>query len=133
MLSVQGGPPVHLPIELRLDNGIPLYVQLTEQIRVFVHEGVLHPKDPMPTVRGLAVQLGINANTVAKVYRKLQSDGLQSARGDRSQVHDRPQHQHADTLPHSPVRAIFSVRRDRHRVQLGWWRDGRVQLLDPDL
>lgn len=65
-----------LPIQIDKHSGIPLYLQLGEQIRLHVHRGTLRPGDPMPTVRGLAVDLGINANTVARVYRELQAAGL---------------------------------------------------------
>lgn len=54
----------------------PVYVQLQEQIRLLVHRGVLRPGDSMPTVRSLAVDLGINANTVNRVYRDLQAQGI---------------------------------------------------------
>ncbi len=57
-------------------SGIPLYIQLEERIRLLVHEGVLAVGDAMPTVRALAVDLSVNANTVARVYRDLQRDGV---------------------------------------------------------
>ena len=62
--------------ELHKDKGIPIYVQLVEQIRFMIHRGDLAPGAAMPTVRALAVQLTINANTVARVYRLLQDEGL---------------------------------------------------------
>lgn len=65
-----------LSVRINRKNGIPLYVQLEEQIRVLMHRGELQPGDLMPTVRELAVQLEINSNTVARVYRDLQNDGL---------------------------------------------------------
>lgn len=65
-----------LPVEIRKESGIPLYVQLAEEIRLLVHRGELRPGDQMPTVRELSVALGINANTVARVYRDLQREGL---------------------------------------------------------
>lgn len=65
-----------LPIRIDKQSGIPIYVQLGERIRLLVHEGTLEPGEGMPTVRTLAVQLGINANTVARVYRELQSAGV---------------------------------------------------------
>ena len=55
---------------------LPVYVQLAEQIRLLVRRGALSPGDPLPTVRELAVALGINANTVTRVYRDLQQEGL---------------------------------------------------------
>jgi GntR family transcriptional regulator len=46
------------------------------QIRLLIHQGALGVGDPLPTVRSLAVELGINANTVARVYRDLQAEGV---------------------------------------------------------
>lgn len=68
--------PEDLPVELNKDSGIPLYIQVREQIRLLIHQGILKPGDPVPTVRALAVQLGINANTVARIYRELEQDRL---------------------------------------------------------
>lgn len=67
-----------MPSRFRIDraSALPVYVQLAEQIRLLVHRGALAHGDPMPTVRELAVALGINANTVARVYRDLQQQGL---------------------------------------------------------
>lgn len=58
------------------ESPLPVYVQLAEQIRLLVRRGALTPGEPLPTVRELAVALGINANTVARVYRDLQQEGL---------------------------------------------------------
>ncbi|HZA49531.1 MAG TPA: GntR family transcriptional regulator, partial [Myxococcaceae bacterium] len=55
---------------------LPVYVQLAEQIRLLVRRGALSPGDPLPTVRELAVALSLNANTVTRVYRDLQQEGL---------------------------------------------------------
>jgi len=65
-----------LPVTIDKSSGIPIYIQLAERIRLLVHDGTLRPGDAMPTVRSLAVQLGINANTVARVYHELQANGL---------------------------------------------------------
>jgi GntR family transcriptional regulator len=62
--------------EIDKGSGIPFYIQLSEQIRLLVHEGKLGPGDALPTVRELAVDLEVNANTVARVYRDLKRDGL---------------------------------------------------------
>lgn len=71
-----------MPIKIDSDSGIPVYIQLGEQIRILIREGKIRVGDLMPTTRSLAVKLGINANTVARVYRELQADGqLQLRRG----------------------------------------------------
>src|SRR6185437_15262081 len=60
----------------------PLYAQLDRAIRVAIATGRLRAEDKMPTVRQLAVDLRINANTVAKVYSELERAGvLESRRG----------------------------------------------------
>lgn len=64
-----------LLINLDFDSGIPVYIQLGEQIRLLIRNGALKAGDLMPTTRSLAVQLQINVNTVARVYRDLQSSG----------------------------------------------------------
>ncbi len=65
-------------LEVRLDkaSGVPMYVQLEEQIRLMIRSGTLQQGAVLPTVRSLAVTLSVNANTVARVYRDLQRDGL---------------------------------------------------------
>lgn len=66
---------MNINMEIDADSGIPVYIQLGEQIRVLIRNGALTAGDPMPTTRSLAVQLGINVNTVARVYRDLQASG----------------------------------------------------------
>jgi len=65
-----------MPFQVQKDNGIPLYIQLEGQIRLLIQQGDLQPGDLMPTVRALAVELGVNSNTVARVYRDLQQAGV---------------------------------------------------------
>ena len=67
---------MNLPIVIDKQNGVPIYIQIEERIRLLVHQGILKAGDAMPTVRSLAVDLGVNANTVARVYRDLQTQGL---------------------------------------------------------
>ena len=56
--------------------GSPIYVQLTEQIKRAIAIGALRPGEGLPTVRGLAVDLKLNPNTVARVYRDLEREGV---------------------------------------------------------
>jgi GntR family transcriptional regulator len=55
---------------------LPLYAQLERAIRVAIATGQMRPGDQLPTVRQLAVDLRINANTVAKVYAELERAGV---------------------------------------------------------
>ena len=67
---------MELTLDIEKGSAVPIYAQLSEQIRLLIRRGVLKPGDSMPTVRMLAVELGINANTVARIYRDLQNEGL---------------------------------------------------------
>ena len=67
---------MELTVDIEKGSAVPIYAQLSEQIRLLIRRGALGPGDSMPTVRMLAVELGINANTVARVYRDLQREGL---------------------------------------------------------
>jgi GntR family transcriptional regulator len=58
----------------------PLYAQLERAIRVAIATGRLRSGDKLPTVRQLAVDLRINANTVAKVYGELERSGAVATR-----------------------------------------------------
>lgn len=69
----------------------PLYHQLERSIKFAIATGKLRIGDQLPTVRQLAVELKINANTVAKVYAELERSGvLQTRRGVGTFVQERP-------------------------------------------
>ncbi len=52
-----------------------IYEQIRSQIEKFIDAGILRPGDPLPSVRSLANDLGINPNTVMKAYRELENAG----------------------------------------------------------
>jgi DNA-binding transcriptional regulator YhcF (GntR family) len=62
-------------------SGVPPYEQVRSQVALQVRSGRLAAGTRMPTVRALAEQLGLAANTVAKAYRELESDGVLETRG----------------------------------------------------
>ena len=59
---------------------MPLYAQLTRAIQFAIATGRLQVGEQLPTVRQLAVNLRINANTVAKVYAELERSGILETR-----------------------------------------------------
>src|SRR5262245_6736136 len=65
---------------LDADDPIPLYAQLERAIKLAAITGSLKIGDRLPTVRQMAVDLRINANTVAKVYAELERQGVLSTR-----------------------------------------------------
>ena len=57
-------------------TGVPIYLQLIEQVKRSVALGVLAPGERLPTVKQLAIDLIVNPNTVARAYRELERDGV---------------------------------------------------------
>ena len=69
----------------------PIYAQLDRSIRAAIATGSLQAGVQLPTVRQLAVDLAVNANTVAKVYAQLERDGiLETRRGVGTFVREVP-------------------------------------------
>lgn len=58
------------------DNGVPIYVQLREQILALIGRGDLKPGAQLPTMRQVAVRLKIDLNTVQRAYGELERDGV---------------------------------------------------------
>jgi len=58
----------------------PIYAQLERGLRAAIASGRLTPGDQLPTVRQLAVDLQVNANTVARVYVDLERAGILETR-----------------------------------------------------
>jgi GntR family transcriptional regulator len=70
----------------------PIYAQLERGLRAAIVTGRLRPGDQLPTVRQLAVDLRVNANTVARVYLELERAGvLETRRGVGSFVRATPE------------------------------------------
>lgn len=75
-------------MQLTLDpkSDLPPFEQVRAGIIAAVHEGELVVGSKLPTVRALAEELGVAANTVAKAYRELESDGVIETRGRNGSV-----------------------------------------------
>ena len=67
-------------LQINPSDPTPLYAQLDRAIRLGISIGRLLPDTQLPTVRQLAVDLCINSNTVAKVYRDLERVGILETR-----------------------------------------------------
>ncbi|HWF64930.1 MAG TPA: GntR family transcriptional regulator [Rhizomicrobium sp.] len=74
------------------DNGVPIYVQLRDQIAAAIGRGDLQPGVQLPTMREVAVKLAIDLNTVQRAYAELEADGLLvKVQGRGSFVAEKPQ------------------------------------------
>lgn len=72
------------------DSGIPIWLQLRNRLIYLITSGHFATDDKLPTVRELAVDLGINYNTVSKVYQDIERDGyIVSFRGKGTFVSDK--------------------------------------------
>jgi GntR family transcriptional regulator len=75
---------VNFSFQVDLKSGIPIYIQIMDQIKHLIATGVLQPGQQLPTIRELAVELTINLHTVAHAYAELEREGfltIQRGRG----------------------------------------------------
>jgi GntR family transcriptional regulator len=61
---------------LNPSSGIPLYLQLVEQLKHAIATGAIRAGDQLPSVRRMAEDLLINPNTVVRSYRDLEAEGI---------------------------------------------------------
>jgi GntR family transcriptional regulator len=64
-------------------SGLPMYLQIVQQVKEALRLGLLDVGDQLPTVREVVAELAINPNTVAKAYRELEHEGLVEAQQGR--------------------------------------------------
>jgi GntR family transcriptional regulator len=100
---------------LNQSSGIPLYLQLIEQVKHAVETGALREGDQLPTIRKVAVDLVMNPNTVVRAYRELEHDGvielkhgsgafIKESTGDRARVMRK-----AQTVVQSAIERLASL------------------------
>lgn len=63
-------------IHLSPQDGVPIYLQIVNQIKYLVASGRLEPGEELPPIRTFAEQLTVNPNTVARAYRELEIAGI---------------------------------------------------------
>ena len=69
-----------MQIRISSRDGVPIYLQIMNQVKYLVASGRLVAGEQLPPVRKLAEQLLVNPNTVARAYRELESAGVLTAR-----------------------------------------------------
>jgi len=70
-------------IQIDSKSPVPIYAQITEQIKSQIAAGQLTPGDQLTTIRQLATDLRINFNTVVRAYQELEREGLISTQRGR--------------------------------------------------
>jgi len=89
------------PQDFSLDfrSGVPVYVQIVEQVLAFLSSGDLKAGEQLPTVRQMAAELRVNFNTIARAYRMLDEAGLLSTQQGRgTYIIDQPVEEKTATL-----------------------------------
>jgi GntR family transcriptional regulator len=93
-------------VRIDLGSSIPVYRQIADQIRAMLVAHEFSPGERLPTVRQVAVDLGVNHNTVAEAYRNLAEEGwLRLERGRGALVISR-----STPTPNPRVRNAFAQR-----------------------
>jgi len=64
------------PFSVDPRSGVPMYLQLIEQVKRLIAVGALPAGEQLPTVKQLALDLTVNASTVARAYHDLERDGV---------------------------------------------------------
>jgi GntR family transcriptional regulator len=98
-------------------SGVPIYLQLMEQVKHAVETGALKPGEQLPSIRPLAEELVVNPNTVAKAYRELEHEGVIELRqGAGAFVSDKaPSKKDADKLRAAHATVAGAVEKLRAR------------------
>ena len=65
-----------MQIHINTNDGVPIYLQVVNQIRYLVAAGRLSSGDELPPIRALAENLVVNPNTIARAYRELEQAGI---------------------------------------------------------
>lgn len=63
-------------LHINPNSGTPVYLQIIDQIKHAISMGVFEVGKPIPTIRDIALELGVNPNTVAKSIRELEREGF---------------------------------------------------------
>jgi GntR family transcriptional regulator len=120
-------------LQLDFRSGLPIYVQIVNQIQSQVAGNVLKPGDQLPTVRALAQDLRVNFNTVARAYRMLDEAGVISTQQGRgTYIMEKPPPEAAERLRREALEAL-ARRYIREAARLGFPSGEMTRILREQL
>jgi GntR family transcriptional regulator len=109
----------HPAIRIDLGSPVPAYRQIASALRALLVAGVFAVGQPLPTVRQLAVDLGVHHNTVAEAYRILSDEGwLALRRRHGALVLDRSRPKPAPEVRTSLLRRLRELTAEAHAAGL---------------
>jgi len=89
-----------LHIEIDFRSGVPIYIQIMEEVKRMIATGDLAPGDQLPTVRQLAADLRVNFNTVARAYKLLDEAGtISTQHGRGTYILENSSQEHSSSPP----------------------------------
>jgi GntR family transcriptional regulator len=107
-------------IRLDKDSHVPYRDQIKGQVAGLIHAGLLAEGEQLPTIRALAVELGVNVNTVAQAYREMHLEGLiATRRGEGTFVSSVPEPAELERLRIARLDAMLAQLFDR-AARLGY-------------
>ena len=74
---------LRMVLQINFKSGMPIYLQIVDQIKAAAASGALRPGEALPSIRPLSEELRVNRNTVAKAYSELESLGVVEAQPGR--------------------------------------------------
>jgi GntR family transcriptional regulator len=123
------------PLTLHLDfrSGLPIYIQIINQIEQQVLGGILKPGDQLPTVRALASELRVNFNTVARAYRMLDEARIISTQQGRgTYITEIPPPEVSEKLKRESLEAL-ARRYIRESMRMGFSKSEITQMVRSQL
>ncbi len=113
-------------IHLNTGDGVPIYLQIVNQVKYLVASGRLAPGEEVPPIRALAEQLLINPNTVARAYRELERAGFVTKRSTTGTFISAA----GSPLAHSECLAVLTQRVDALLAEARQMNVGLDELID---
>ncbi len=115
-----------MKIRISTGDGVPIYLQIANQVKHLCASGKLKSGDELPPVRTLGEQLLVNPNTVARAYRELEREGvLLTRRGAGTYVSDT-----GSTLARSEKIKILTERIDALLSEAAHLRFGTEEIIN---